>query len=819
MRLKVYSTILFCLWALITSAQYSISGHVSTEAGNENIEEAQVVLKELNLICSTDKKGNFKMEDVPAGEYNLVVFSFQYETDQRTLTVDDDTKLDISLKELEQELSEVVIQERKEEIFGMKRLQPVEGTAIYAGKKSEVILLDQMVGNKAGNNARQVFSQVVGLNIYDTNDAGLQLSIGGRGLDPNRSSNFNMRQNGYDISADVLGYPESYYTPPAESLEEIEVVRGAASLQYGTQFGGLVNFKMKSPVEDKKVELISRQSVGSWGMFSSFNSLSGTVGKFSYYTYFHYKRGDGYRPNSEFDSKNYFGDFRWQLAPDTKLSFEYTHMDYLAKQPGGLIDQQFAEDPLFSNRSRNWFHVNWNLYCVTLEHKFSTWTDFSLNVFGLNASRKALGFRGIQGIEGMNRNPVTEPDWLDEEGNYVYTRDLIIGDFSNWGAEARLLSRYTVGGKNMVFLIGSKFYNAHNTSRQGPGSNDVDADFSFDLENNPNYPNVSDFSFPNLNASLFGENVIFVNDQLSVTPGFRFEYIKTESEGVYRNPIDLEETSDNRSLPRKFLLLGIGISNVFSPSMELYGNISQNYRSVTFSDIRTVNPTFIIDPEISDEKGYTADAGLRGRWGDFLSYDVGVFALSYQNRIGVVFDNRANRVRTNIGDALIYGVEFFVDWNLAKTLYMDAKDFRFKWFVNSAFTQSTYLNSIQGNSNIDGNMVEFIPHANIKSGLNFGYKNFLSSLQLTYMSKQYTDAENSPVADPTDARAGVIGEIPAYHIMDFSLSYRYKMFGLETGINNLTDNSYFTRRATGYPGPGIIPSDGRSFYLTLEVRL
>jgi Fe(3+) dicitrate transport protein len=77
-----------------------------------------------------------------------------------------------------------------------------------------------------------IFAQVVGLTINESSD-GLQLSIGGRGLDPNRTSNFNTRQNGYDISADVLGYPESYYATPTEALEEIQVIRGAASLQYG----------------------------------------------------------------------------------------------------------------------------------------------------------------------------------------------------------------------------------------------------------------------------------------------------------------------------------------------------------------------------------------------------------------------------------------------------------------------------------------------------------------------------------------------------------------------------------------------------------
>ena len=42
---------------------------------------------------------------------------------------------------------------------------------------------------------------------------------------------------------------------------------------------------------------------------SNFNSLSGTVGKFSYYTFYNFKKGDGFRPNSEFESKNYFGNF------------------------------------------------------------------------------------------------------------------------------------------------------------------------------------------------------------------------------------------------------------------------------------------------------------------------------------------------------------------------------------------------------------------------------------------------------------------------------------------------------------------------------
>ena len=47
---------------------------------------------------------------------------------------------------------------------------------------------------------------------------------------------------------------------------------------------------------------------------------------------------------------------------------------------------------------------------------------------------------------------------------------------------------------------------------------------------------------------------------------------------------------------------------------------------------------------------------------------------------------------------------------------------------------------------------------------------------------------------------------------------RFKNYKLEFGINNILDNHYFVRRATGYPGPGIIPSPPRNYYITLQLK-
>ncbi|HDZ13534.1 MAG TPA: TonB-dependent receptor, partial [Pricia sp.] len=283
MKSKVFSTLLLFILALPSWGQLSVTGEVSDSNGKP-IPDAEVYIKELRLTETTNANGAFNFQGLSNGEYTLIVFAFEFEVYETAITLNAALRVSVALERLRtQELSEVTLTQRREKIFALRRLKKVEGTAIYAGKKTEVVAVDLLTANLAANNARQIYGQVVGLNIYDNGDAGIQLNIGGRGLDPNRTANFNTRQNGYDISADVLGYPESYYTPPVEALSEIQVVRGAASLQYGTQFGGLINFKFRAPDPDKKLELITRQTLGSNGLFTSFNSLGGTVGKFSYY--------------------------------------------------------------------------------------------------------------------------------------------------------------------------------------------------------------------------------------------------------------------------------------------------------------------------------------------------------------------------------------------------------------------------------------------------------------------------------------------------------------------------------------------------------
>ena len=233
------------------TAQENFYGIIKSSITNKPISNTEVYEKEIGEVARTNNDGLFHFTTYK-NQVNLIFFSQNYNIHEEKFSIKDDTIV-IKITPLSKHITEVEVRGIKQKIFELSRLKDIEGTSIHAGKKNEVVLVKQSMANLASNNARQIYSQVSGLNIYQNDDAGLQLNIGGRGLDPNRTSNFNTRQNGYDISADVLGYPESYYTPAAEGLEKIQIIRGAASLQYGTQFGGLVNFKFAKSLHVYKV--------------------------------------------------------------------------------------------------------------------------------------------------------------------------------------------------------------------------------------------------------------------------------------------------------------------------------------------------------------------------------------------------------------------------------------------------------------------------------------------------------------------------------------------------------------------------------------
>lgn len=780
-----------------------------TDDKGKGIPEAEVKDKAWRTITKTDGKGTFCLS---VGTHRVVSVYKEGYAVQSFKLINSSKTLKLAL--IGKDLDPFTLTEELDRSWSVGHMDPVEGVHIYAGKKTEVVKPDLQLGNKATNSARQAYAKVTGLNVWENDGSGLQLNIGGRGLSPSRTSNFNTRQNGYDISADALGYPESYYTPPLPAIDRIEVVRGAASLQYGTQFGGLLNFRLHKGPLNKKVEVTLRNSVGSFGLLSSFSSLGGQLGKHNYYAYFQHRQGNGWRDYSDFSQRH--AHVGWSVEPKEGLLIgaELTHMYYLAQQPGGLTDQQFEDDPAHINRRRNWFSVDWNIASVYMDYKISTKDRVNIRAFGLLARRDALGFLGQ--ISEVDPYEISAASELDKE------RELLRGEFKNMGVEARWLHRYKLKGDlPSVFLLGCRLYNGDTRMRQGPADSDTTANFSFIDTTERNY---SDFKFPSMNVAVFAENIFNLSERFSVTPGFRFESISTGAQGSQQQVLRLLNQQvffdtvyiTDKTKDRIFAIAGLGLNYKLNDAVTTYANFSQNYRAINFNDIGFSNPNYRVDPNLEDERGYNADLGARFIKPGKYRFEVTGFYLSYANKIGLVQEVDTStfavyRLRTNVSQSRTIGVETFGELSVLGCLGVDSTDWRVNIFGNVSVLNGVYLNSQE--AAFEGKQVELVPPVIARAGLEVGWKNIRVGYQFSYTHQHYSDATNAELT----ANA-VSGLVPSYWVSDVSAAYAYKWLTVEAGVNNLLDHRYFTRRASGYPGPGILPADARSFYVTLQAK-
>ncbi len=722
------------------------------------------------------------------------------------------------------------------------QLEDVEGTNIYAGKKSEVIRLDKTNANLSMNNTRQIYAKVPGITIWENEGSGIQPGIGARGLSPNRNWEFNTRMNGYDIASDVFGYPEAYFNPPMEALEKIEIVRGAASLQYGPQFGGMVNYVVKKADPTKPLKVEMKTTGGSYNTLNAYASVSGTVGKFSYFAYVQSRSADGWRDNAEYKTQAGHVNLGYQATDKLKFTFEFTKSNYESKQPGGLTDMKFWQDPRQSVRTRNWFSTPWNIPALIIEHEQSSTSRTQIKIFGLYGERNSIGLTSAANVLDTI-NPTTR-----QFGNRQVDRDW----YRNYGAEARQIIGYHLFDKSHSFSFGVRYFNANTDRMRNPnGNNNTDylGNFTNDYDiRESSLPECFDGStrcrtvnlkFSTLNYAAFAENLFRITDKLSFTPGLRYEWVRTTGSGRINERLPTAAQPFGGLVPpkevaRNQVLYGAGVQYQITKLTNFYANYAKAFRPVTFAEVYAANSTLNdVDPNLKDQNGYNADGGYRGKVGQWLQFDVGVFQLRYNNRVGLLPGTLPgqNNTVTNVGDTLHRGVEAYLEIDPLLAFVENAPYGSISFFTSSANVNARYIrwsdpriftdSTLYSNFNLAtaenyyrvGNLVENAPSQIHRYGMTYHLKNkFSITYLISYSGKTFSDAANTGLPSAN----GQIGLIPSYTVRDISFKWNFfENYSLNGGVNNMTNEKYFTRRSGGYPGPGILPGEGIFYYLGL----
>lgn len=684
-------------------------------------------------------------------------------------------------------------------VNGVGHLLDLKDGIIYAGKKNEVILTDSLDANKAINNTRQILGRIPGLNIVETESSGFTANgIATRGLNPSQSIEMNTRQNGYNISGDIYGYNEAYYLPPMEAVSRIEMVRGAASLQFGSQFGGLVNYVVRDAPASKPFESNTSVTYGSFKMFNVFQSVGGTSGKWSYYGFLQYRSMEGYRPNSGQWQASGFGKLQYNASSNLKLGVEYSLLRNRIQMPGGLTDSLFQVDPKISTRARNWLRSPWNIVAAYGSWQVSPNTSVNLKTTFLFSNRSLVWRNEDGGPQAV--------DSIDPTTHTYVPREVGIEDMHNTTTELRISHNYTLGHQSSTLAGGIRHSYAW-FKRRGGGEGTTGSDFDLSIKGNWGY----NLDFTTTNLAPFVENIFRIGDHFTVTPGLRFEYLRSTAKG-YKTDDQYKMIAD-QSRSRYLLLSGIGVEYKPTTSTSVYANISQAYRPIDYSQLEPFGVTSRIDPDMKDAYGYNADLGYRGTIKNYLNFDLGGFYMAYNRRIGVVLKKdpatgNDYTLRTNVANSVHKGIETYVEFNLLKFLHPTSE--RGLSFFNSF----AYIDARYTSGEFRGKRVEAAAQTIHRLGVIYSDKRFSGTFQFNHIGDAFGDASNVMKSDDPLA-----GYIPAYTVLDFSLTYKYKSYSLKAGVNNIAGKAYFTRRTDEYPGPGIIPSTGRSFYAGFTVKL
>lgn len=680
-------------------------------------------------------------------------------------------------------------------------LEPISGTYIFDGKKTEKISVLNLDAQITEKNARQIFAKVPGIFVYDMDGAGNQINISARGLDPHRAWEFNVRKDGILINSDMYGYPAAHYSMPLEHVERIEIVRGTGALQYGAQFGGMINYISKSADTGKAIAFESYNTLGSYHLLSSYNSISGRIGKWTYKSYAANRSRDGYRDyeHSAYDAQGVM--VQYQMNSKTLLNLDWSRSNYLYRMPGPLTDSMFLVNPRQSTRTRNYYSPEIQIPSLRLEWNPDGRRSLRFSASAVLGSRKSVLFD----------KPANVLDSIVAQTLQFNSRQVDIDGFKSLTTELRYLQQYAIFNRTAALTTGIQMMNNHLHRRQlGKGTTGMD--YTLDL--------ISagfgrDLHLKTFNLAWFAEHHLLFHPRWSLNLGFRLEMGKSDMSGTITA---YPENEIPRQLKRNFPLFGGSLQYQISNAMQLYAGISQVYRPVIFKDIIPTSTFEKVDPNIRDAGGYNAELGFKGKR-EGWQWEITGFLLRYNHRFGTLAfqDSVGNHYtyRSNIGNSVSAGIECFIQWE-----YQFTNRCRMSVFSSTALMEARYISGKirNGNENffIEGNKVESAPLLISRNGIQFQYRRWSSGLLYSYTGKTFADALNSEVA----SASGSTGPVPAYGILDWNSSLRIShRFEVKGSISNINNKSYFTKRPQLYPGPGIWPSDGINWSLSFIVKI
>lgn len=656
----------------------------------------------------------------------------------------------------------------------------------------------QKISREELENARvfdfgEVLRKVPGIHVRDEEGFGLRPNISLRGTNPTRSSKLLLLEDGMPLSYAPYGDNASYYHPPVERFEAIEVLKGSGQIEYGpVTVAGVINYLTPNPTERFSGSL--RLTGGGRDYFNGNALLSGTFKGTGMVLNVNRKQGEGARENTRSGLSDVSAKFVRQFGSNQIVSFKTTVLDEGSQVTySGLTLAEFRSNPrgnVFANDRFDGRRVGFaGTYSVVAGPNASVNVGAYLNSFSRDWWRQSSNSAQRPNRLGVDSDCRSMADLFTTCGNEGRLRDYV-----NAGVSPHATFTYSLNGLRGETKVGFRYHYEKQNRLQKNGDFPQSRD-GIVAENNRR---------ENRAVSGFVQSRLIRGD-FAVTAGLRIEKIG------YARLNRLNGASGETDLTQ--LIPGLGVTYNIGSKLTAFAGVHRGFAPPRVEDIVT-NAGGVVD--IDSELSWNYEAGIRSRPLTSLSLEGTFFRNAFSNQIvAASVAGGTGATFTNGGRTLQQGLEFSGRFDSAGMLPIEGNlfvQFGYTGLMDSEFRGRRFSAlSGFGNVSVSGNRLPYTSRHTVNAMLGYSRGSWELFVENNSMTDQFTDDINSVNPSADGQRGKIAGQ--TY----WNATFNYKVERIKTAFfltaKNILDRTFIVDRSRG-----MLPSSPRLLQAGLNFR-
>jgi len=803
----------FIIISTISNSQGIIQGTIF-QNDSTVLSSVSVYLENTKLGTSSNASGNFKIINVPSGEYTLITSSVGYKKMTKKIIVKDNEihELSLVLTESATDLSEFTL--AASITGGNTGVKKMPGSAYYISPKE--------LKKFSYTDINRSLRAVPGVNLTEEDGFGLRTNIGLRGTGTERSSKITVMEDGILIAPAPYAAPAAYYFPTAGRIQAIEIMKGSSQIKYGPYTtGGAINL-ISTQIPDEfsgKLDMLA----GSYDYKQMHATMGDSYKNFAYMVETFQYGSDGFKKldvdgNTGFDKKDYVAKLKFNTNKEAKI---YQSISFKIAQANEISDETYlgiTEADFKKNHIRRYagsqvdeMKTQQRVFSATHFAKFSNHINITTTAYRTEFSRNWYKLNNLTDTSGKK---VNMGNILDNPEDYSELYNVLVGNSSI--NEDALTVR--ANNRNYEAMGVQTALNFNFKTKILSHNIDVGIRYHIDemdrfqwedkyqmkdgamLMTKAGIPGTQDNKIESASALATYIQYKLNYKKLTLTPGIRFESILLERKDFGKN--DVTRTGSNlkeRENQVDVFIPGISIDYQLNKSLNAFAGVHKGFAPP--GD----------EPDVNPEESVNYEAGVT-YYKNSLTLKVVGFFNDYENLLGSDLEAAGGGGTNDLfngGQAQSQGIELFLSYDFLTRKY---SKFRLPLTVSYTYMDATFQNDFLSSFEpwgtvSKGDHLPYLANNQLNVMLALEHSKFSVSIRGNYMDAMRTEAGTGSI--PSNLKTD------AYFVIDANITYKfYKETALFASVTNILDNEYMVARRPS----GLRPGMPRMFIVGLKAN-